>query len=117
MVKNIEEAIQAYKFTYQSPNWPITSIIEEAVGSVIQSKDCTDKSTVLNSPTLYDCEPVRYNFQDTELFEMFHKSNSGKYSELEATNTETESSIQQCTDLTKVKKCIDKIKDVTGDAQ
>ena len=117
MVKNIEEAIQASKFTYQGPNSAITSMIEEATGSVIESKDCKDISAVLNSPALYDDEPVRYNFQDTECLEMLHKSKSGKFSELEATNPESEGSSIQCTDLTEMRKCIDKMKTVTGDVK
>ena len=84
---------------------------------MIQSKECTDTSAVLNSPASYDDDPVRYNFQDAELLEMFQKSKSGNPSELEATNMESEGSIEQSTDLTEVKKYIDKIKTVTGDAK
>lgn len=62
---------------------------------MIQSKDGPDIPTVLNSPAPYDDEPMRYNFQDTDLSEIFHKSETGKSSEPEATNPESGGSSQQ----------------------
>ena len=97
MVKNIEEAIQAYKFNYQGPNSPTASTIEEAIGSDPQLKDSTDISAVLLSPLPYDDEPVRYNIQGTELLEMFLEFKYGMSSELQATNAESEGQNQQRT--------------------
>ena len=117
MVKSIGKAIQAYKFTYQVPNSSIANIIEEAIGSATQSEDCSDISAVLFSPAPYDNEPVRRNAQDAELLEMFLKSRSSMFSELQATSTESEGSSKPCTAVTEVRKCTDKIKTVTGDAR
>ena len=58
MVKNIGEAIQTYKFTYQGPNSPITSIIEEAIEPETQPEDCSGISAVILSPAPHDNEPV-----------------------------------------------------------
>ena len=91
--------------------------MKEAVVSVTQSEDCTDTPAVLLSPAPYDNEPVRCNIQDTELLEIFLKSKFGMSSELQATNTESEDSSQQCTDVIEVRKCIDKANTVTGGAQ
>ena len=73
IVKNIQEAIQAYQFTYQCLSSPATSIIEETIESVSQSKDSADIAAVLNSPTSDDNEPVQSIVQETELLGMLQK--------------------------------------------
>ena len=117
MVKDIQEAIQSYQYTYQGPSSSITSIIEEAIGSAIQSKNEGNLSAVLNSPAFHDNEPMRSDIRENELLEMFLKSKSTMSCELQAINTDSQGSSQQCTDVTEVKKYIDKIKTTTGDAQ
>ena len=117
MVKDIQEVIQTYQCSYHGPSSPIMAMIEEAIGSAIQSKNSGDLSAFLNSPSSLDNGPIRSNVQENELLEMSRKSKCVKPLDLDAINSESPGSNQQCTDATKVTKCVDKIKTVTSETK
>ena len=78
VVKDIQEAIQTYQSTHQGSSYPITSIIEETIGSAIHSKNSEDLAAVHNIPAFHDNETIRFNVQENELLEMYQKSSCVK---------------------------------------
>ena len=71
----------------------------------------------LNSRSMQNNKPVLFNVQETELLEIFLKSQCDICSEVEATNIETGGSSKQCIEIMEMRKCIDRIKTMKGNAK